>query len=50
MYTEKTTPSVLSASTIINTSVEKYYGENLGKIETAIAEVYPNGIPSGLTP
>jgi len=39
MYTEKTTPSVLSASTIINTSVENSYGENLGKIEELMVDL-----------
>lgn len=39
MYTEKTTPSVLSASTIINTSVENSYGENLGKIEELMIDL-----------
>ncbi|MDX9850122.1 MAG: PRC-barrel domain-containing protein [Anaerolineaceae bacterium] len=39
MHTEKTTPSVLSASTIINTSVENSYGENLGKIEELMVDL-----------
>lgn len=39
MYNEKTNLSVLSASTIINTSVENSYGENLGKIEELMVDL-----------
>jgi sporulation protein YlmC with PRC-barrel domain len=39
MNTENTTPSVLSATTIINTSVENTFGENLGKIEELMIDL-----------
>jgi sporulation protein YlmC with PRC-barrel domain len=39
MENEKTNLTVLSASTIINTSVENSYGENLGKIEELMVDL-----------